>query len=685
MGRFLCSRESGDWIRAGLGGIPSSAGCAPGRRAQRSYAKSVFAQAASPVFRAAALFFLLSCAVSRCAAAQAAVALPDVSVAVPADAARFQFVSDGPPGAGWDHGDRIARYYVQEWLPAFFSRTLMLDGDIPRGTSLSWIFTGPHGGFTVELGPGQVRVMQRYYDSYALYGSGEPQQVYPQSVVAETDAPFTGHARSLTVSADSHLALRVSVNGQQLVEQRCLFDVQRSQLEYAAPRTAHDVVSGALLPQSAGTAHLMVDPQHSYQTMMGFGGSPSVPAYAMLSDAGKKKYWEILRSYNLLIDREYPMGTRLQPDMSNLDNLADASPHYYGDNFPNGEVSDFDYNRRIQAMGGSVIYEMWDLPAWATRPQPDGAPPHRHGIADPEAYARAMVTYCRIEKERTGRPPAIVGIQNEVDEPEPVAMEMIRVLRKRLDEAGFSSVKIHMADAPYTWQGVQRAEALKRQPGIWNDIDFAAVHEYDYQDLFANPDLFDSSLLAMHDAARDKPFLATEIAINKPLLQAGSYRIAFNVGQLYHKNLTIMNAVGLLYCWVILDTEQPNFGASRSLLIPDREDGFMPVPSSDQLRVLGAFSRHILSGMVRVDARSSDSGLLATAFRGANGDVTVVMLNRSTRPVRVTVDLPGVSWREMERTSPYLENAVSAPSSEPTIQPGEIVTLSTIVRGPAVH
>ncbi len=657
----------------------------PERYTPLKIGERVFAQRCSLAFYAGVVTVLLCCAMCRIASAQVSVALPEVSPAVPDNVARFQFVSDGPPGSGWGHGDQIARHYVHELLPAFFSRTLVLDGDIPRATSLSWIFTGPHAGFTVVVGADDVRVLQRYYDSYALYGSGQPQQVYPQSVVADTDVPYTGHPRSVTVTLDSHMALDVSVNGRQLVAQSCLFDVQRSQLEYNAPRTAHDVVSGALLPQGTGTATVTVDPKHSYQTMMGFGGSPGVPAYAMLSDAGKKKYWEILRSYNLLIDREYPMGTRLSADMSNLDDLADASPHYYGDNFPNGEVSDFDYNRRIQEMGGSVIYEMWDLPAWATQPQPKGAAPRRHRIADPEEYARAMVTYCRIAKERAGRPPAIVGVQNEVDEPEPVATEMVRSLRKHLDEAGFSSVKIHMADAPFTWQGVQRAEALKKQPGVWNDIDFAAVHQYDYQDFFANPDLFDSSLLAMHDATKNKPFLATEIAINKPSLQTGSYRVAFNVGQLYHKDVTIMDAVGLLYCWVILDVEQPNFGASRSLLIPDREDGFMPVASSGQLRVLGAFSRHILSGMLRVDARSSDSDLLTSAFRGANGEATVVMLNRSAEPVHVTVDWPGVTWRELERTSQYSENAVSAVPAELTIQPGEIATLSTIVRGPAVH
>ncbi len=635
-------------------------------------------------FWACGLAILMAGMAADTAAAQAVVALPSVAPSTAQGAVPFQLVSDGPRGSGWGHGDKIARFYVHEWLPAFFSRSLLIDQDIPRGTSLSWIFTGPHAGFTVIVGSDHVRVLQRYYDSYSLYGSGEPQSGYPQRIVAEADVPYTGHLRTVTVRLDSHLALRVSVNGRPLVEQRCLFDVQRSQLEYDAPRSAHDVVSGALQPQTATDATVTIFPRTTYQTMMGFGGSPSIPAYAMLSAAGKQRFWEILSSYNLLIDREYPMGTRLNPAMSNLDDLADASPHYYGDNFPNGEVSDFDYSRHIQELGGSVIYEMWDLPPWATKPVAKGESSTRHGVADPEAYARAIVNYCRIARERTGRPPAIVGVQNEVDEPEPVALQMVRVLRKRLDEAGFATVKIHMADAPFTWQGVKRAEALRQDPEAWNDINFAAVHEYDYQDFFANPDLFDASLLAMHQATAGKPFLATEICINKPSLQTGSYRVAFNVGQLYHKNLTLMDAVSLMYCWLILDVEQPSFGASRALLIPDREENFMPVASSSQLRILGAFSRHILAGMVRVAAQSSDSGLLTTAFQGTNGKATVVMLNRSTRPMQVKLDWPGASWREVERTSQYLGNAVGPVPSQIIIDPGEIVTLSTIARGPAI-
>lgn len=631
-----------------------------------------------PVRRLAAPALCL--AMGCIASAQAVVKLPAVQAAARPGAVPFRFVSDGPLGSGWGNTNKIPRVYFHQELPAFFRRTLVLDNVLPRDAKLAWIFTGRHAGFTVELGPYDLRVLQRYYDSYALYGA-DVQGNYPQKAVRETDVPYEGDAHTLTVAVNSHLALQVWMNGRKLLEQQCLFDVSRSQLEFTAPRSKHDVLQGALQPPRVEDASITVDPNQIYQTMLGFGGSPSIPAYLSLSAAGKQRYWEILKEYNLLIDRDYPMGTRLKPDMSNLDDPADASPHYYGDNFPNGELSDFHYSGRIQDLGGFVTYEMWDLPPWAVVPGPGSS--GQHGAANPEEYARAVVTYCRIAKERTGRPPAIVGIQNEVTEPPAIALAMVRVLRRRLDEAGFSSVKIQMADAPFLYQGTERALVLREHPAVWKSIDYTASHEYDYQNFFANPDLYDARMEAMHKASAGKPFLATEICINDPKLQEPSWRIAFNTGQLYAKNLTILDAEELLYCWVLLDVEQPTFGASRALLVPDRYDGNIPVPSSYQLRVLGAFSRHVVRGMQRVGATASDGDLLVTAFRGAYGEATLVVLNRSTTRQRLGLHWPGVQWRQLERTSLYLQNADSAVPSQLTIAPGEILTLSTlVVQGP---
>jgi hypothetical protein len=101
------------------------------------------------------------------------------------------------------------------------------------------------------------------------------------------------------------------------------------------------------------------------------------------------------------------------------------------------------------------------------------------------------------------------------------------------------------------------------------------------------------------------------------------------------------------------------------------------VPSSYQLRVLGAYSRHIVKGMQRVAVSTTDPDLLATAFRDQHNE-TLVVLNRSTTAKRLSIHWNGVEWREMERTSLYQQNADSAVPAQIVIQPGEILTLSTL-------
>ena len=632
---------------------------------------------AALTFSLAACFWVF--AHSLCA--QEAIELPaPPAVAQPA-AETFSFASDGPAGPGWTRPDEIARAYFHEELPALFRRTIALSGDVPVQGKMSWIFTGPHAGFTIELTSSNVRLTQRFYDSTGLYsGKGN----YPDKLVADDEQKYSGHARTLTVIVDAHLSVQVLLNDRMILRQSCVFDVTRHQLMFSGPRTEHLVVSGALLAASAGHASIRVNPAQIHQTMVGFGGSPSIPAYVQLSEAGKRQYWELLRRYNLLLDREYPMGTQLKPDLSNLEDLRDATPHYYGDNFPNGEVSSFDYSRHALALGGEVIYEMWALPSWATeaytatgKPIIDAWGKPVRTAAKPEEYARIVVRYCQLAKEHTGSPPAIVGIENEVEQPPEVFTEMSLTLRRELDKAGFQSVKIHMADASYMYMGVDRAHELQKSAVGWAAIDYTATHEYDYQKFLADPDIYDERLRAMNAASAGKPFLATEICINDPHYQEPSYRIALNVAQLYHKNLTELDATALMYCWLLLDVEEPTFGSSRSLLVPDRTRGNVPVASSFELRMLGAFSRHILKGMKRVETESSNPDLLTSAFEDG-AKASVIVLNRSTEPQRIDVRWTGRRWTEIERTSLYSENETSASlPTEMIVQPGEIVTLST--------
>ena len=623
------------------------------------------------------LFALFFCAASLCA--QQAIQLPPPTAQSGPAADTFRFVSDGPRALGWSRGDEIARKYFHENLPGLFERTLTLDNDMPERATLRWIFTGPHAGFTVELTSDKVRLAERYYDSMALYtGQGN----YPDKAVRSIERQFEGHARTLTIIADSHLAVRVLVNGKQVIEAPLVFDVARHQLVLAASRTAHEVVAGSLVAPEVKTATVTINPGQVFQTMLGFGGSPSIPAYDELSAQGKSEYWQMLKRYNLLISREYPMGEALKPDMSNLADVNDATPHYYGDNFPNSEVTSFAYNKHIEQMGGSIIYELWALPAWAQQPYhgPQVIDAWNKSVkeaANPEAYARIIVEYCRKEQAETGVPPMIVGLENEVSQPPAVFNAMAVAVRKALDQAGFTQVKIHMPDAPYMIQGTQRALELRKDPAAWRAIDYSATHEYDFQEYMANPDMYDARMKAMHEAAGGKPYLATEICFNDPHYQELSYRIAFQAAQLYHKNLTILDAEALLYCWTILDVEQPSFAGSRALIAPDRTKGWVPVPSSFELRVLGAYSRHILKGMRRVGVSASDPDLLSTAFAG-NGNETLVMVNRGTTAEKITVGGASPPWAEMERTGLEEVNQISAVPNQVVVKPGEIVVLSTI-------
>lgn len=611
--------------------------------------------------------------------AQQAVSLPAPGTSQGQVAETFHFVADGPTGPGWSRPDEIARKYFQDNLTGLFERSITLNGGLPARTALRWIFTGPRAGLTIELTSSQVRIAERYYDSMGFYdGQGN----YPQKTVLSLERQYTGEARELTVIADGHLGVRVLVNGADVLAGPLLFDLTRHQLMFVAPRTAHDVVDGALLRPEVRPATVVLRDSEAHQTMLGFGGSPSIPAYEELSDAGKREYWQLLKRYNLLLSREYPMGSELKPDLSNLEDPSDATPHYYGDNFPNSELSSFDYSRHVLDLGGSVIYELWAPPSWATVAWQGSSavdtwnkPIKR--VANPDEYARIVVTYCQKAKAATGSAPAIVGIENEVDQPPEVFSAMALALRRALDQAGFSQTKIHMADASFMFLGIDRATELRKNPEAWKALDYSAVHEYDFQEFIANPDLYDARMKQMHEAAAGKPFLATEICFNDPHDQEPSYRIALAAAQLYHKNLTELDAIALMYCWLLLDVEQPTFAGSRALLAPDRTRGWIPVPTSFELRVLGAYSRHILKGMTRIGVESSDPDLLASAFLSGN-DETLVVVNRAATARTVTVSGATHKWVEMEHTGLEEDNETSPLPEQIVVAPGEIVVLSTI-------
>lgn len=621
------------------------------------------------------------------AQAQAPIQLPAVDLPGRGRRQRFQFSTSTEKVQIWGvKGEIYPHAFFQEFLPALFDRTLVFDDfDLGQGGTLSWIFTGQHGGFTVEFKAGQILLTQRYYDSSGLSPllKHPPSNHFPESICDSSAVRYQGTVQSVRVTLDSRLGLTLFVNGRKLLQQTCVLDVERHQLAYTGKKPN---VRGALLEPEVETASVEVHPARRRQTMIGFGGTTTPPAYVLLSPEGRRRWWELLCEYNLLLHRDYPMGKSLDPEMNNWDTLADASPHYYGDNFPDCEVSDFHYLRAMQKIGGRVLFEFWQLPPWARQNEwKDSSGVVHHGVADPEAYTRAVLDYCQVSRQRAGLPPNFIGIQNEIGQPPEIWNQMTLRLRQALDRAGFEKVKIYMPDRGTVGLGIQTAKVFQHLARAWEAIDFSAVHMYDYQRHFTDPDGYDAELVEWHRVTDGKPFLSTELCVNDTKYQEQSYRVALTMGQLYHKNLTLVAASAICYCWLLLNVQQPSFGWTRTLFVPDPSTGFIPKASSFQLRVFGSFSRRVQEGMVRLDAGSSNPDLLVTAFAGAQGAKTMIALNRSLNAQRVRIAWPGASFQFMELTDPYHGNTVVEDSGvlrdgslEITVAPGSIVTLSNV-------
>ena len=566
------------------------------------------------------------------------------------------------------------REFFDEFLPALFERTLALDQLELKDGRLEWLFTGENGGFTVSIGPDDVTFCQRHWDSFALEKVDEQaskKHRHPEWRPPLKTFEYTGSLRAVTVRLDHKLQLDLALNGRTVLREDFLLDVSRHQINMTGRECT---VSGKMLAPKAQTGVVRVDPAGRHQTMIGFGGIMTPTAYAQLSTEGKRRWWKYLCEYNLLIQREYPIGTRLNESMDNWDRLADAMPHYYGNNFPNGEIVDFDYLRILRKLGGKVWFEFWRLPPWVGQ--------------DVDKYTKAMVNYCSVSKERVGVPPDVLGIQNEKRQSEEMWHKMTLALRRELDKAGFESVKIHMSDDSRLKSGIERAKTFRSSAKLWDTIDYSAVHMYDYQNFFTDPDGYDGLLKEWNKLTGDKPFLSTELCINSDRYQLSSYRIALPMAQLYHKNLVLADAAAICYCWTLLNVVQPSYGFTRSLFVPDRSHGFTPAPSSFQLRAFGAYSRRIREGMVRIDAETDLDDLLVSAFVGKGDAATLVVLNRSTKPRRVRVKWPGVRFTQMELADPYNENTVrDVPSPGAggatglTVQPGAIITLTSAPLG----
>lgn len=576
----------------------------------------------------------------------------------------------------WGEREMITGAYFKEMLPAFFKRKLSFSALQFNGAKLKWIFTGTQGGITVLISDDSVEIIQRYYNSFGFNRMDKgafAAKRFPESEFSSERISIRNvSVRSVGVEVGHALGFKLFINDSLISNQLTQIDLSKHQLQ--ADGLAMNACGNLQLP-AIEEVKLTFAPEKKHQTIIGFGGITSPVAYNLLGKKGKAAWWQLLKEYNLLMQREYPMGKKLRTDLSNWDSLSEATPHYYGDNFPNGEVSDFGYNKTIQDMGGMVVFEFWQFPDWVLT-KSAGKPT---GIPDLDKYAAAIVNYCSTAKRKKGKPPAIVGIQNEITQPAEVWKEMTNRLRTKLDSSGFGNVQLHMHNAVTLERGTKALQAFSAADNVWKNIDYTASNLYDYQNHFTNPDGFDTAVAKWNDTGKgkaSKQFLSVEMCVNDARYQSGSYKVAFLMGELYHKNMVDLNAASLMYCWLLVNTVQPSFAASRSLFTIEEANGNMPVASSYQLRIFGAFSRHLRKGFQRIGMTSSSSGLLASAY-SKDDKMVLILVNRSMAPKKVNLSPFRKRLSGMETASPYQQNEkAKLPAGDfLVIEPGSVVTL----------
>lgn len=579
----------------------------------------------------------------------------------------FYMDSDHPRYLIWGVGND-ERFYFKEWLPAFFDRELEFSA-LPGQAAFYWIFTGERGRVELCKNGRHLSLKQIYTNSFALYpqdpftAEGHDCGRNPERVFVENAAEISD-LHTLRLTYDKDMNLSVFADGVLLFRQHSLLDLTRHQL---CVRGRHCVVSGSLSGPEPFSAAPQADASKKHQEILGFGGITSTLSYHELSEAGKKKWWEYIRSYNLLIQREYPNRCSRNGHSIDWDDLSQAVPHYYGNNFPVGEISDFQYNKTIQDMGGSVWFEFWFYPDIV----------YENGNLQPEKLVDQILDYCACAREKTGRGPDVVGIQNERCESAENLSVLVPALRRALDSNGFSSVKISTCNANTLENGVEYLGRFQKYPETWKYIDYTASNMYDYQLHLDGMDGFDATIRRWNRQAQGKPFLSTEICINEIPYQDNSYHLAFSTGILYHKNLVLMDAGAICYCWTLLDVTEPSYGSTRTLFTVDQQHGFVPVPGGDVLRVFGAFSRHILKGMHRIEMESSQPDLLCSGYRGDDRE-TYVFLNQGIRPCALDLTnilSPDTAW-SFELCDQYHENdLVSVEGTSVILPPGAILTV----------
>jgi glucosylceramidase len=390
---------------------------------------------------------------------------------------------------------------------------------------------------------------------------------------------------------------------------------------------------------------IVLDPEMSYQTMIGFGGAFTESAAYTLSRMSPEKRAEVIRRYFHPVEGlGYSMGrVHIHSCDFSLGNYT-----YVEDN--DKELSTFDISRdhkwvlplikdAMSVRGGAftMLASPWSPPAWMK----SNGEMNNGGSLLPE-YADVWARYYTKFIEAYGKegvPIWAVSVQNE-----PAAVQVwdscIYTAEQERDfvkshlgpvmrEAGLGGVNIVIWDHNRDIM-VERASVVLSDPEAAQYVWGTGIHWYGGEEF--------EKVGKVHELFPDKHLLFTEGC------QEGGVKLGeWFTGERYGRNM-----IGDLNNWtegyldwnlVLDETGGPNHVGNLcdAPIIADTVTDEVHYNSS--YYYIGHFSKYIAPGAVRIGLESQAEGVLSTAFRNPDGSLALVLMNEGEESRTVTIGL----------------------------------------------
>jgi len=427
---------------------------------------------------------------------------------------------------------------------------------------------------------------------------------------------------------------------------------------FVSARDSDERLSGQTPSQmsdgAAGGGHgaqLYVDTSRRFQTLEGFGGAFTEAAavtWAALPPATREHllidYFDATRGHGYTLCRvhmnscDFALG-----NYAHVERPDDHALESFSIERDRQTLLPFIRAAAAAARGPiKLLASPWSPPPWM---KTNGQMNHG-GQLRPEcraAWAQCFVRFIRAY-EAEGVPVWGVTVQNE-----PMARQrwdsclysaeeerdFVRDhLGPALHAAGLSGVKIVIWDHNRDLM-VERASVVYGDPEAAKYVWGTGFHWY-------GADHFDHVQL-VHDAWPDKALLFTE-----GCQEGGPHIGAWDVGERYARSIiSDLNrwAVGWIDWNLLLDERGgPNHAGNfcSAPILADREQGRLMHQSA--YWTLGHFSRFIRPGAQRVLSASTRADVETTAFRGPDGEIATIALNRHGHPVHMQLVVDGSAW-----------------------------------------